>query len=133
MKTNNNLWKSITFSLGLTLALLVSKTSIAQYGGRHNSYNWKEGVFDNMYSVDPYYFDNLADRFELIFEDMYDLQLIESRLMEQMRGLGVDDDNGVGISNYGIGETVPLGGGVAILLATSLGYVAFKKKEKGHE
>ena len=33
------------------------------------------------------------------------------------------------ITNYGIGEEVPLGGGMAILLAAGLGYVALKKKE----
>ena len=34
-----------------------------------------------------------------------------------------------GISNYGIGETVPMGSGLVILLGAGLGYVALKKKE----
>ena len=34
-----------------------------------------------------------------------------------------------GISNYGIGQSVPLGSGLAILLTAGLGYVALKKKE----
>ena len=38
----------------------------------------------------------------------------------------VTDD---GISNYGLGETVPVGSGIVILLGAGLGYVALKKKE----
>ena len=34
-----------------------------------------------------------------------------------------------GISNYGIGETVPMGSGLVILLGAGLGYIALKKKE----
>ena len=34
-----------------------------------------------------------------------------------------------GISNFGIGETAPLGSGIVILLGAGLGYVALKKKE----
>ncbi len=34
-----------------------------------------------------------------------------------------------GISNYGIGETVPVGSGLLILIGAGLGYVALKKKE----
>ena len=34
-----------------------------------------------------------------------------------------------GISNYGIGETVPVGCGLVILIGAGLGYVALKKKE----
>ena len=33
------------------------------------------------------------------------------------------------ISNYGLGETVPVGSGIVILLGAGLGYVALKKKE----
>lgn len=33
------------------------------------------------------------------------------------------------ISNYGIGQSVPLGSGLVILLGAGLGYVALKKKE----
>jgi hypothetical protein len=47
------------------------------------------------------------------------------------RGIGdpVEISDGGGITNYGIGEEVPLGSGMAILLAAGLGYVALKKKE----
>lgn len=40
----------------------------------------------------------------------------------------INDDEG-GISNYGIGEPVPVGSGIAILLAAGMGYVTLKKKE----
>ena len=33
------------------------------------------------------------------------------------------------ISNWGVGETVPVGSGIVILLGAGLGYVALKKKE----
>lgn len=36
---------------------------------------------------------------------------------------------GDGFSNGNFGEVVPLGGGIAVLLAACLGYVALKKKE----
>ena len=38
-------------------------------------------------------------------------------------------DSGFNITNNGIGETVPLGSGIAILIGAGLGYVALKKKE----
>ena len=41
--------------------------------------------------------------------------------------IGGNDEGG--IINSGIGEEIPLGGGVAILLAAGLGYAALKKKE----
>lgn len=41
----------------------------------------------------------------------------------------IDDNVGEGISNYGIGETVPLGSGIVILMGAGLGYVALRKKE----
>lgn len=37
-------------------------------------------------------------------------------------------DNGL-FTNGNFGENVPLGGGIAVLLAAGLGYVALKKKE----
>ena len=39
------------------------------------------------------------------------------------------DDASEGISNYGIGETVPLGSGIVVMLGASLGYMTLKKKE----
>lgn len=46
------------------------------------------------------------------------------------RGLmDVSDNTEEGISNYGIGQTVPMGSGLVILLGAGLGYVALKKKE----
>ena len=49
-----------------------------------------------------------------------------------MLNQGINRDASVtseGISNYGIGETVPVGSGIVILLGAGLGYVALKKKE----
>ena len=43
--------------------------------------------------------------------------------------LNITGNNESGISNYGIGEEVPVGSGLVILLGASLGYVALKKKE----
>ena len=43
--------------------------------------------------------------------------------------LNVTGNTESGISNYGIGEEVPVGSGLVILLGASLGYVALKKKE----
>ena len=34
-----------------------------------------------------------------------------------------------GISNYGIGEDVPLGSGIVLLIGAGLGYAVLKKKE----
>ena len=46
-------------------------------------------------------------------------------LMRQ--GTPINDEGG--ISNYGIGESAPLGSGIAVLLVAGLGYLALKKKE----
>jgi len=43
--------------------------------------------------------------------------------------MNIEGNTAEGISNYGIGETVPLGSGLVILLGAGLGYVALKKKE----
>lgn len=40
-----------------------------------------------------------------------------------------EDDLEGGIDNYGIGEEVPMGSGIVILLGAGLGYMALKKKE----
>ena len=42
-------------------------------------------------------------------------------------GVGIDDNEGGGITNDDFGA--PLGGGIAILIGAGLGYVALKKKE----
>lgn len=49
-----------------------------------------------------------------------------------MLNQGINRDasvTGEGITNYGLGETVPVGSGIVILLGAGLGYVALKKKE----
>ena len=43
--------------------------------------------------------------------------------------INISGNSEEGISNYGIGEEVPVGSGLVILLGASLGYVALKKKE----
>ncbi len=51
----------------------------------------------------------------------------ENGLM-QRRNRSTISDNGL-FTNGNFGENVPLGGGIAVLLAAGLGYVALKKKE----
>ena len=50
---------------------------------------------------------------------------------EWFRGLFVpmETDSEGDISNYGIGEEVPLGSGIALLIGAGLGYAVLKKKE----
>ena len=111
-------------SLGLALTLLVPKTTTAQYGGENDFFAMDETILEEYFAVDNTY--GMND-FGSVFDGI-------SNLMEAMdfnrASISIDDNDGVGISNYGIGETVPLGSGIAILLATSLGYVALKKKEE---
>lgn len=40
----------------------------------------------------------------------------------------IDDNDGTGINNYGIGETVPLGGGLVVLLAACAGYAVARRR-----
>ena len=124
MKTNLKLRKALVLSLGLALTLLVPKASTAQYGGENDFFALDETVLEEYFAVDNYYGTN---DFSSVLDGI-------SNLMEAMdfnrASISIDDNDGVGISNYGIGETVPLGSGIAILLATSLGYVALKKKEE---
>lgn len=124
MKTNLKLRKALVLSLGLALMLLVPKTTTAQYGGENDFFAMDETILEEYFAVDNTY--GMND-FGSVFDGI-------SNLMESMdfnrASISIDDNDGVGISNYGIGETVPLGSGIAILLATSLGYVALKKKEE---
>lgn len=99
MKNKTNL-KAIVLSLGLAAAMLPVQA---------------QGVLGNP------------------FDDYY-----EEKEQESSQGGGVllrgtygisENTNEGGISNYGIGEPVPMGSGIAILLAAGLGYVALKKKE----
>ena len=71
-----------------------------------------------------------------VFGDMLDNYYAEKEQSSQgggalLRGSNRGDYtvNDGGISNYGLGETAPLGSGIAIMLVAGLGYVAFKKKE----
>lgn len=50
-------------------------------------------------------------------------------LGKQGSGGNRGEGDGFDISNYGYGETAPLGSGLVILLGAGLGYVALKKKE----
>lgn len=51
----------------------------------------------------------------------------ENGLMQRGKRSTISD-NGL-FTNGNFGENVPLGGGIAVLLAAGLGYVALKKKE----
>ena len=67
-------------------------------------------------------------------EDRYGLQEWGQTSLMGKNGVGGNNRDGGasvsgGISNYGIGETVPMGSGLLILLGAGLGYVALKKKE----
>lgn len=64
-------------------------------------------------------------------EDRYGLQDWgqTSLLGKQGTGGTREQEEGYSITNSGIGETVPLGSGLVILMGAGLGYVALKKKE----
>ncbi len=64
-------------------------------------------------------------------EDRYGLQdWGQTSLMGKQAGGNYRSGETSGeITNYGIGETVPVGSGLLILLGAGLGYVALKKKE----
>ncbi len=70
-----------------------------------------------------------------VFGDMLDNYYSEKEsssnsgaLLRGNYNISENTDDG-GISNYGIGETVPMGSGLVILLGAGLGYAALKKKE----
>ena len=56
-------------------------------------------------------------------------ETFESMESNSRGALNVTGNTESGISNYGIGEEVPVGSGLVILLGACLGYVALKKKE----
>ena len=64
-------------------------------------------------------------------EDRYGLQQWGQTGLLGKQGSGGTRDGGTSgeITNYGIGETVPVGSGLLILLGAGLGYVVLKKKE----
>ena len=62
-------------------------------------------------------------------EDKYGIQPWFGSSMLGRENSGNRDGENFSISNYGIGETVPLGSGIGILLLAGAGYVALKKKE----
>ena len=53
----------------------------------------------------------------------------QSGLLGKQGSGGARSEEGSDISNYGIGQSVPLGSGIGFLLVAGLGYVALKKKE----
>ena len=100
MKTTKKL-KTIALSLGLAAAMLPVANVSAQ------------GVFGDM--LDNYYAEKEAQS--------------SQGGGALLRGSETRSGEGYSITNSGIGETVPLGSGIVILLGAGLGYVAFKKKE----
>ena len=100
MKKNNKKLKAIVLSLGLGAAMLTAPSVQAQ------------GVFGDM--LDNYYSEKESS----------------SNGVPLLRGdYTISGNTEEGISNYGIGEEVPVGSGLVILLGAGLGYVALKKKE----
>ena len=53
-------------------------------------------------------------------------------MMQKSGGTTISDEGGP-FSNANFGEAVPIAGGVAILLAASLGYVALKKRKENEQ
>jgi len=99
---NNKNLKALVLSLGLGAAMLSSTSVQAQ------------GVFGDM--LDNYYAEKEAQS--------------SQNSGALLRGAGSDrTGESYSITNYGIGETVPMGSGLVILLGAGLGYVALKKKE----
>ena len=91
--------KTIVFSLGLAALMLTADNLSAQDRGL---FNMGKSSTDSKYS---------GNKGGLL------------------RGDVTINDNDEGITNYGVGEPVPVGSGIAILLAAGMGYVALKKKE----
>ena len=100
--TNNKKMKTFVFSLGLVTMMLTANNLNAQNEGG-------SGLFGRGES---------STRFDH-----------SSNSRGMMNVTGIPGNSEEGISNYGIGEEVPLGSGLVILLGAGLGYVALKKKE----
>ncbi len=91
--------KTIVFSLGLAVMMLTANNLNAQNDGSRGLFGMGGSSADKEYSTG-----SLMKGDPISFTDE-------------------------GVYNNGIGETVPLGSGVAIMLVAGLGYVALKKKE----
>ena len=101
MNKNNKKLKALVLSMGLGVAMLTAQSVQAQ------------GVFGDM--LDNYYSEKEES---------------SSNNGPLLRGdYTINSNTEEGISNYGIGETVPVGCGLVILIGAGLGYVALKKKE----
>ena len=100
MKKHNKKLKTLVLSMGLGVAMLTATSAQAQ-------------VINLM---DEYY-DELDQK-----NSQNDGPLLRGNY-------SINSNTEEGISNYGIGETVPMGSGLVILLGAGLGYVALKKKE----
>ena len=100
IKNNKKTMKNIVFSLVLAALMLTAKGLSAQNADNRGLFGRGKSSADYSYSGG------------------------ESFMRKE--GSAINDG---GISNYGIGETVPLGSGLVLLLGASIGYVALKKKE----
>ena len=101
IKNNKKIMKTIVFSLSLAALMLTADNLSAQDRGL---FNMGKSSTDSKYS---------GNKGGLLRGDVT---------------INDNDDEG-GITNYGVGEPVPVGSGIAILLTAGMGYVAFKKKE----
>ena len=108
MNNNKKTWKTIVFSF-LLAALLLPTAGWAQAYDKEAAESYNGGAFYELIAYDTY-LDELANVLKAV---------------ELNRG-----GETFSISNNGIGQSeAPLGGGIAILIGASLGYVALKKKE----
>lgn len=100
MKNNNKkTLKTIVFAMVLAAGMLLPAGGYAQENGK-----WGGGLFGH----------GATDESDGWLRGLFNLP---------------ETDEEVEITNYGIGETVPVGSGLLILLGAGLGYVALKKKE----
>ena len=100
MKKHNKKLKALVLSMGLGVAMLTTTSAQAQV----------------INLLDEYY-DELDQK-----NSQNDGPLLRGNY-------SISSNTEEGISNSGIGETVPMGSGIVILLGAGLGYVALKKKE----
>ena len=133
MFKNKKTLKAIVLSLGLAAIMLPASVSaqevVDETGGGLLGLGKLFGtdeVFNNFIEEEPteVWMPESGGLFNSYESDNADNTFLGNRGLFNIPG-----NTDSGISNYGIGEEVPLGSGIAIMLAAGLGYVALKKKE----